>query len=87
VFFLRSPAVFSRDFKAVDFQWMREDIAAIQCDSFKDFPGIKVLFQFLLAFTAWWLCEKHIILKFKHHEIEIVQKQQGRKKQPLGCIR
>jgi hypothetical protein len=64
VFFLRSPAVFSRDFKAVYFQWMREDIAAIQCDLFKDFPGISCwlsVFQFLLAFTAWWLCEKHII--------------------------
>jgi hypothetical protein len=29
----------------------------------------------------------HIILKFKHNEIKIVQKQQRRKKQPLGCIR
>jgi len=37
-------------------------------------------------FCLSFVMAMHIILKLKHYEIKILQKQQGRKKQPLGCI-
>jgi hypothetical protein len=62
---------------------------------FKDFPGISSFNRYpdsgipvppcLFCLSA--VMAMHIILKFKHNEIKIVQKQQRRKKQPLGCIR
>jgi hypothetical protein len=44
------------------------------------------VFQFLLACFDFRMWGMHIILKFKHYEIKILQKQ-GRKTKPLGCIR
>ena len=64
--------------------------------SVNDFPGISSfnrklipVFQFLIVCSGFLLSEEHIILKFKHHEILLLQKQQTRIKRKsftLGCL-